>query len=430
VHRSSAAWEGIRGIIVLSTRAKAPEGDYAEALAPFLEKTQEAVKNIQAARFPRGYDYHYKALIEMLACLSWVLMRAPRQIPSTIVKEAIGSSEFWLNRVRKEKKGDDIHISFCDNVKKTLTGLVKYIEAYHKTGLAWNPRGVSLAEATAVLGDDPPDHSENALKSPGKRMSIQALGTMPGANVSGLISELAGRKSADGSSAATGLKPVTKSQQTWRKEYKKDGKDSLKIPTLEEMKKQKEAEKAKGKGKMKIGLPVFEYQERGFKWVIENQTTQSAKKESESGVIVVEITDPKQQVYLYNCSGITVQVKSVSADGSTTEGKFKSLVVDKCSKCNVVFHTIISSVEIVNSSKIQIQTNGVCPVFTIDKTNGVLVWLSEESKKISSFVASQSSEMNVSFPDGDDQKELPIPEQFVHKLVGNSVTSEVSDLYH
>jgi hypothetical protein len=36
----------------------------------------------------------------------------------------------------------------------------------------------------------------------------------------------------------------------------------------------------------------------------------------------------------------------------------------------------------------------------------------------------------VSFPDGDQQKELPIPEQFVHKLVNGAVTSEVSDVYH
>jgi hypothetical protein len=38
--------------------------------------------------------------------------------------------------------------------------------------------------------------------------------------------------------------------------------------------------------------------------------------------------------------------------------------------------------------------------------------------------------MNVSYPDGDEQKEAPIPEQFVHKLVNGTLTSEVSDLYH
>jgi len=178
----------------------------------------------------------------------------------------------------------------------------------------------------------------------------------------------------------------------------------------------------KAKKKPLKGLPIFEYQDRGFKWVVENHTKESAVKEvSKDGVITVDITDPKQQVYLYNCEGITVKIN----------GKFKSLVLDKCEQCAVVYDTLISSAEMVNCKKIQLQVNGVCPVFTIDKTVNVLVWLSKESSEISTFTTSLSSEMNVSFPDGDDQKELPIPEQFVHKLGSNgSLSSNVSDLYH
>jgi hypothetical protein len=37
----------------------------------------------------------------------------------------------------------------------------------------------------------------------------------------------------------------------------------------------------------------------------------------------------------------------------------------------------------------------------------------------------------VSWVDGDGEiKEAPIPEQFMHRLVNGSVTSQVSDLYH
>lgn len=211
---------------------------------------------------------------------------------------------------------------------------------------------------------------------------------------------------------------MTKDQQTWRKEYKKpDDKSSLPAaPSLEVTK--KEAPKKKTPLR---GLPIFEYQDRGFKWVVENHTRETATKEvSKDGVITVEISDPKEQVYLYNCEDLTVQIK----------GKFKSLAIDNCKKVAVVYDTLISSAEVVNCKKIQLQVNGVCPVFTVDKTHGFLVWLSKESLSVSSFATAQSSEMNVSFPDGDDQKELPIPEQFVHKLVGGKVKSEVSDLYH
>ena len=85
---------------------------------------------------------------------------------------------------------------------------------------------------------------------------------------------------------------------------------------------------------------------------------------------------------------------------------------------------------ILGNKKIGIQADGVCPVFTIDKTVGVTVWLSEASAAISNFTTSMSSEMNVSIPEGDDRKEIPIPEQFSHKISGGNLSSEVSDLYH
>jgi hypothetical protein len=45
-------------------------------------------------------------------------------------------------------------------------------------------------------------------------------------------------------------------------------------------------------------------------------------------------------------------------------------------------------------------------------------------------VASKSSEMNLQWNDENgDLIERPIPEQYVHKIKGTSVTAEVSDLY-
>lgn len=179
--------------------------------------------------------------------------------------------------------------------------------------------------------------------------------------------------------------------------------------------------KVEPKKKKKKGLPILEYQERGTKWVIENHDSDSAKNYSDTGLLEVDITDPKQQVYIFNCEGVTIKINGV---------KLKSVIVDTCTKVNVIFDTIISGCELVNSKKIAIQSDGVCPVFTIDKTVGVTVWLSEASTAASSFTTSMSSEMNVSIPDGDDRKEMPIPEQFVHKIGNGTLSSEVSDLYH
>merc|ERR1712032_1519336 len=127
---------------------------------------------------------------------------------------------------------------------------------------------------------------------------------------------------------------------------------------------------------------------------IENHDQESAKKVSDTGILEVEILDAKHQVYIYNCEEVTIKIKG---------DKFKSIVIDKCEKVNVIVPTIISGCEIVNCKKIAVQSESVCPVFSIDKTVGV------------------------SIIDGDDCKEIPIPEQFVHKVADGSVTSEVSD---
>ena len=205
---------------------------------------------------------------------------------------------------------------------------------------------------------------------------------------------------------------VSRDQQTWRKEFK--GETSKVVPAAAAPKKVPQ----KQKSKKLSGLPICEYQERGNKWVVEHQT-----KESATAGLTIEITDPKQQVYMFNCEGVTLQVKG---------GKVKSIIMDKCTKCAVVFGTCISSCEMVNCKKMQVQTTGVCPTFSIDKTDGCLIYMSKESVDVSSFVTSQSSEMNVSFPTNEDgeHKEVPIPEQFIHKLSGGSLSSEVSDLYH
>eukprot|EP00531_Pseudo-nitzschia_arenysensis_P003850 CAMPEP_0116135866 /NCGR_PEP_ID=MMETSP0329-20121206/11421_1 /TAXON_ID=697910 /ORGANISM="Pseudo-nitzschia arenysensis, Strain B593" /LENGTH=507 /DNA_ID=CAMNT_0003630699 /DNA_START=67 /DNA_END=1590 /DNA_ORIENTATION=- len=412
-------FEGMRYLIVLASLSKQPS-DMAE-LAKHFKPITEPMGDIKKLRLHRDFDSHQKAICEMMACCSWVTCRAPQQLPAPFVKECIGSSDFWSNRIRKSFKGkeDDkskLQLTFCDTLKATIVELSNYIKEHHTTGLTFNPKGVSLAESAIRLTDTP---MKDAAVEANRKKDQQAgkkntdIGnTVKGGNIAGLVSELAGRRSGDGSSAATGLRKVTKDQQTWRKEFK--GEVSSKVNTAPKPVAKKPVKKKK------VGLPILEYQERGTKWVIENHDAETAKAISSTGLLEVEISDPKQQVYIYNCDAVTIKVKGA---------KFKSIIVDKCEKVNVIFPTIISGCEIVNSKKIAVQSDGVCPVFTIDKTVGVSVYLSKESADASSFTTSMSSEMNVSIPDGEDYKEIPIPEQFYHKITDGGLTSEVSELY-
>merc|ERR1712194_403936 len=150
--------------------------------------------------------------------------------------------------------------------------------------------------------------------------------------------------------------------------------------------------------KKSLGSPKCEYQTRGCKWNVENQT----KDTCENGVCKVVVSDPKQQVYIFNCRNVTIQIT----------GKLKSVILDNC-------------------KRVQVQATNVCPSFAIDKTDGIVVHLTNSGSKTTSFVTSKSSEMILSWPDDTGEiKEVPIPEQFMHKLVNGSVTSQVSDLYH
>jgi len=201
------AFEGVRTIIVLASRSKAPQEDLAQALTPHLERTQNAVKQIRDLKLDRDWDRHHKAIMEMLTCVSWVYYKSQQQLPATFVKEVLGSTEFWSNKLRKEFKGkDDKQIAFCDNLKKLILELSQYIQEYHNTGLAFNPKGLSLAEAAIRLSDEPVKEPEVGKSPIPKRHPTLGAG---GGNIAGLMGELTKRKNAEGSSAATGLRKVS-----------------------------------------------------------------------------------------------------------------------------------------------------------------------------------------------------------------------------
>lgn len=201
-----SAFEGIRPVVSLASKSQKPEDDLAAALTPLLQQTQDAVKQVRELRLDRQYDPHQKAVTEALACLSWVLM-SPLPVP--FVRETLGSAEYWTNRIRKEYRGkNEKQVEFCDALKKMINGLVAYIEEYHKTGLTFNPKGLSFKETVIRMSDEPDDVDVAHTMSPGGKKR-QTLGVTAAPNMLGLIGELSKKRTEDGSSAATGLKHVS-----------------------------------------------------------------------------------------------------------------------------------------------------------------------------------------------------------------------------
>jgi adenylyl cyclase-associated protein len=164
-----------------------------------------------------------------------------------------------------------------------------------------------------------------------------------------------------------------------------------------------------------VATPVCEIQRSN--WVVENYVNHPE---------VLKLTEctMKQIVYVSKCVNTTVYVDS----------KVKSITLDGCKRVNLIVNSVISSVELVNCERTKIHSINELPSISIDKCSGVAITLSNASLDCA-LTSSKSSEMNVSVPVGDegDYKEMPIPEQFVHRVTGSGksahLDTKVSDLY-
>jgi len=134
----------------------------------------------------------------------------------------------------------------------------------------------------------------------------------------------------------------------------------------------------------------------GQKWAVEYQKN--------SQPLTIENAEAKHSVYIYKCINTTVVIK----------GKVNQITLDSCKKVAIVTDNVISGIDVVNSQSCQVQVTGKAPTVSIDKTDGLQLYLSKEGLT-TEILTSKSSEMNILIPgakEDDDPVETPIPEQF------------------
>ena len=170
-----------------------------KVLQPYIKPVQDSIAEVQKYRLDREYDYHHKAITEMMCICSWVVVEMPP--PGTYIRESIGSCDYWGNKIRKQYKGDaggKPHIVFCDTMKAMMLDVMKYVKEYHLNGVSFNPKGrcKTLADADVYLKKKA--ESDDSSTDSGKS-SEEAVG-------GGIQNELLSIISGD--SAATGLKKV------------------------------------------------------------------------------------------------------------------------------------------------------------------------------------------------------------------------------
>lgn len=113
--------------------------------------------------------------------------------------------------------------------------------------------------------------------------------------------------------------------------------------------------------------------------------------------VVVEVTDVKQTVYIYSCQGSTIQVWCTILTASVPacavfgelgvtctwhciaswlctvsscihvvqiKGKLNAITLDQCTKCGLVFESVVAACEVVNSRSVQVPA---CPERTLSR---------------------------------------------------------------
>lgn len=110
------------------------------------------------------------------------------------------------------------------------------------------------------------------------------------------------------------------------------------------------------------------------------------------------------------------------------QGKVNSITIDSCKKVSLVFDDIVSMVEFINCQSMQVQPMGKVPTITVDKTDGIQLFLRKDSLDVE-LVSAKSAEINVCVIDDvtGDYKEHAIPEQLKTIWAGTHFKTEALD---
>merc|ERR1719334_1265435 len=323
-------------------------------------------------------------MYEAIMAISWVTMAPPMGLPKQHVEQQAQAVDFNINRVLKNDKSAEVK-EWNLKMKAMSKKLSEYVKEYFKSsGLIWNPKGGSLSEAkeTASTTAGAADTEQKEEAKPAKKASPKKK--KGGGGMAGVFGELN-----KGLAVTKGMKKVTKDMKT------KNRKDRVGKVTVKKV--------AAKKKRKKFGDPQTKFM--GGRWMVENY-------EAEAGLILLDKANLKSNVFISMCEEMTVQVP----------GKVKAVTIDSCVKGRVFVQDVVSTVEVVNCKSVMVvvQKDGKVPSFAIDKSESPQIILSRSAYEANPDIYSSNvTAMNVEVPgatDDDDNKEYPVPEQFLTKI--------------
>ena len=378
--------------------AKPSDANLPAVLKPLADCIGE-ISNFRDQNRKSPHFNHLSTVSEAIGALGWVSVSPT---PGPYVKEMSDAGQFYGNRVLKEyKEKDQDHVNWVKNYQGIWTALIAYIKQHHTTGLTWNASGGSAPPPPPPGGAPPPP-------PPVQAPTPVTSGGGDGSGRSALLDALN-----RGSDVTAGLKKVTNDMKTHKNPALRG---SSKVPANMGTAKstssayapkpfQASRPGASVTRPVSIKKPPKKELQGQKKWIVENFENDRN--------IVIDQTSIKQTVYIYNCKESTIIIK----------GKINTVTLDSCKKTAVVVDDLIAGLEFVNCQSVQSQVNGEIPLVSVDKTDGIQVYLCEKSKA-AEIVTAKSSEMNILVPGPDGEfAEYALPEQYKSTWNGKGFTT-------
>ena len=133
---------------------------------------------------------------------------------------------------------------------------------------------------------------------------------------------------------------------------------------------------------------------------------------------VVEIAAERQHSFIISrCAKTTVRIT----------GKATAVSVDSSAGLALIVDSLVAAVDVVKTSKLQLQVLGSLPTVLLDQVDDAQLYLSKDSLGTEIFT-SKCTGVNVNVPgktDDDDYSECPVPEQIKTVIRGGKAVSEI-----
>ncbi|ODV89002.1 hypothetical protein CANCADRAFT_27583, partial [Tortispora caseinolytica NRRL Y-17796] len=405
-----AAFTAERKFLDIVSRSKKPTTEFfskgiMDLLAP-VSAAAGTVRSIQESH--RNYPLFnlLSTFAEGIACLGWVTVEPT---PAPFIEDMKESAQFYSNRVLTEFKETNPAAAECAKLYiALLTGLQKYVKAYHTTGVTWNPKGLDIEDTIAqASGASPAKPDATPTSTPAAAAAPPPPPPPPPADLftSEPAKPAAGGLDAvfaelnKGEAVTAGLKKVDKSQMTHKNPALRG---TSTTPAT--------APSAPTSTKpVPLKTPLVKRPSKtldGTKWFIENFV------DNHEITVDVEI---HHGIFISNCCRCTIKVV----------GKCNAITISQSERVGLLVENLVSGVDIVKCKNFALQVTGTLPTVTVDQSNDGEIYLSESSLETEIYT-SQCTAVNVYIPKGEgDYTELPAPEQIVHKVKNGALVSEI-----